>query len=295
MVKIAQGLGRDVATPRRRARSSASRAHSGSRMPERRSARRSSRLAGWPRLQQILAAVSIAPHRSMSSMPHSMPAFTLFDTRGYLRRARRLGDDPGRSLGARRKDIVLVSKFAGDDDEGASGRFRALCRNRDRGQPSSGSRPIGSILFSGTADPTNADRGDMRALTDWLRRERSHYRLLELSADQVVAADALQASTRSIACPPARISTICCRGKSRRLIPTMQRYDLSVCLTSAGERHLTEKYRFGAPIRPARVSQPRYSDRSSKTKPPHRSKACGFLEARAAPCSILLGWLLRSP
>lgn len=228
---------------------------------------------------------------------------TLFDTADIYGERGRSETILGEVLGARRKDIVLVSKFGvAMDDEG-----------RLRG---------GSARYVATAIEASLKR----LKTDWidlyyLHRPDPKTPIKETlgALDQLIT----QGKVRAIGCsnmPAAQVSEaqsvasanalhcfVSCQDQynllSRQieaeLIPAMLGHDLTLLpYFPLASGMLTGKYRFGAPI-PAgtRLSRARYSDRFLNDENFHIVESLrAFCKARSRSLlDLAFGWLLSKP
>jgi aryl-alcohol dehydrogenase-like predicted oxidoreductase len=228
---------------------------------------------------------------------------TLFDTADIY--GLRGGSETilGEALGARRKDIVLVTKFgvAMDDQgllRGGSARYVATAIEASLKRLKTDWIDLYSLH---RPDPTTPIEETLRALDRLIGEGKvRHIGCSNMPAAQVVEADRVAVANAMhsfVACEDQY--NLLSRQIEAELIPTMQRRDLTLLpYFPLASGMLTGKYRFGAPI-PAgtRLSQARYSDRFLNDENFRIVESLrAFCAARGRPLlDLAFGWLLAKP
>jgi aryl-alcohol dehydrogenase-like predicted oxidoreductase len=228
---------------------------------------------------------------------------TLFDTADIY--GQRGGSETilGEALSARRKDIVLVSKFglAMDDEgrrKGGSARYVATAIEASLKRLKT---DWIDLYFLHRPDPTTPIEETLRALDRLVTQGKvrsigcSNFSATEvIEAERVAGANGLN---RFIACEDQY--NLLSRHIEAELIPAMRRCDLTLLpYFPLASGMLTGKYRFGAPIPAgARLSQARYSDRFLNNENFLIVESLrAFCEARGRSLlDLAFGWLLAKP
>jgi aryl-alcohol dehydrogenase-like predicted oxidoreductase len=228
---------------------------------------------------------------------------TLFDTADIY--GERGGSETllGEALGARRKDVVLVTKFGMPmDDEGrlkgGSAHYVATAIEASLKRLKTDWIDLYSLH---RPDPKTPIEETLRALDHVITQGKvRHIGCSNMPAAQVVEAQQIASANalhRFVACEDQY--NLLSRQIEAELIPAMQSHDLALLpYFPLASGMLTGKYRFGAPI-PAgtRLSQGRYSDRFLNDDNFRIVESLRvFCEARGRSLlDLAFGWLLAKP
>jgi aryl-alcohol dehydrogenase-like predicted oxidoreductase len=228
---------------------------------------------------------------------------TLFDTADIY--GQRGGSETilGEALGARRKDIVLVTKFglAMDDEgrlKGGSARYVATAIEASLKRLKT---DWIDLYFLHRPDPQTPIEETLRALDGLIAQGKVRsIGCSNFSAAQVTEAERVASTNgfdRFVACEDQY--NLLSRQIEAELIPAMHAHDLTLLpYFPLASGMLTGKYRFGAPIPPGtRLSQARYSDRFLN------DENFRIVEGLRAFCAgrgrslldLAFGWLLSKP
>jgi aryl-alcohol dehydrogenase-like predicted oxidoreductase len=209
----------------------------------------------------------------------------------------------GEALGARRKDIVLVSKFGvAMDDEGrlAGGSRRYVTSAVEASLKRLRTEWI-DLYYLHRPDPATPIEETLRALDDLVRHGKVRaVACSNLSAQQVAEAERTARTHglhRFVACQDQY--NLLSRDIEADLIPAIQACGLSlVPYFPLASGMLTGKYRLGAPLpQGTRLSNPRYSDRFlNETNLRMVEELHAFCAARGRSLlELAFGWLLSKP
>ncbi len=209
----------------------------------------------------------------------------------------------GEALGARRKDIVLVTKFGlpMDDDGTRRGASRAYVMQAVEASLKRLKTDWIDLYYLHRPDPETPIDETLRALDDLIAQGKVRFiGCSNLSAAQVRNAQDIaeaQGLHGFVSCQDQY--NLLSRAIEAELIPAMQALDLTLLpYFPLASGMLTGKYRSGAPIPAgARLSQARYSDRflnDENFRIVERLRA--FCEARHRTLlDLAFGWLLAKP
>ena len=228
---------------------------------------------------------------------------TLFDTADIY--GQRGGSETllGEALGARRSDIVLVSKFglAMDDQgrlKGGSARYVATAIEASLKRLKT---DWIDLYFLHRPDPTTPIEETLRALDKLIAEGKIRYiGCSNMAATQIIEAEDVanvNALNRFVACEDQY--NLLSRQLEAELIPAIRRHDLTLLpYFPLASGMLTGKFRSGAPI-PAdtRLSQARYSERFLNDENFRIVESLrAFCAARGRSLlNLAFGWLLAKP
>jgi aryl-alcohol dehydrogenase-like predicted oxidoreductase len=228
---------------------------------------------------------------------------TLFDTADIY--GERGGSETvlGEVLGARRKDIVLVTKFGvAMDDEGRlkGGSARYVMSAIEASLKRLKTDWI-DLYYLHRSDPTTPVAETLGALDKLIAQGKVRYiGCSNMSAAQVVEAEQVATANslhRFISCQDQY--NLLSRQIEADLIPAMTQHDLTLLpYFPLASGMLTGKYHFGAPIpQGTRLSQKRYSDRflnDENFRIVEDLRAFGARRGRSL-LELAFGWLLSKP
>jgi aryl-alcohol dehydrogenase-like predicted oxidoreductase len=228
---------------------------------------------------------------------------TLFDTADIYGQHGGSETILGEVLGARRKDIVLVTKFGGAmDDEGRlkGGSERYVMSAIEASLKRLKTDWI-DLYYLHRPDRATPIEETLRALNKLIEQGKvRHIGCSNMSAAQVVEAEQVAKTSglhRFISCQDQY--NLLSRQIEADLIPAMQAYDLTLLpYFPLASGMLTGKYQFGAPIpQGTRLSQKRYSDRFLNDENFHIVEDLRAFGARRGHSLLELafGWLLSKP
>jgi aryl-alcohol dehydrogenase-like predicted oxidoreductase len=228
---------------------------------------------------------------------------TLFDTADIY--GQRGGSETilGGVLGARRKDIVLVTKFGMPMDE--AGRLRGGSARYVMSAVETSLKRLKTdwidLYYLHRPDPATPIEETLRALDKLIEQGKvRHIGCSNMSATQVVEAEQVAKANslhRFISCQDQY--NLLSRQIEADLIPAMQQHDLTLLpYFPLASGMLTGKYQFGAPIpKGTRLSQKRYSDRFLSDENFRIVENLRAFSARSGHSLLELafGWLLSKP
>jgi aryl-alcohol dehydrogenase-like predicted oxidoreductase len=228
---------------------------------------------------------------------------TLFDTADIYGNR---GDSEtllGQALGARRKDIVLVTKFGLPMDD--SGRRQGGSRRCVLEAAEASLRRLATdwidVYYYHRPDPKTPIEETLGALDELVRAGKvRHIGCSNFSSAQI---DAAQAAARAKALPAFVTAqdqySLLARGIERDLLPALERHRLALLpYFPLASGMLSGKYRLGRPV-PAgtRLSNPRYSDRvlnDANLRIVERLEQVCAARGRTL-LELAFGWLLAKP
>lgn len=228
---------------------------------------------------------------------------TVFDTADVY--GKRGGSETilGEALGARRKDVVLITKFgvAMDDEGRLKGGSAAYVRRAVEASLKRLKTDWIDLYYYHRPDPGTPIEETMRALDHLIRQGKVRYiACSNMSAAQVAQAQAVSEANglqRFVCCQDQY--SLLARKIESELIPELQRQQLQLLpYFPLASGMLTGKYQFGAPVPPGtRLSQKRYSDRflnDTNFAIVERLKEFCARHGRSM-VELAFGWLLTKP